>query len=239
MRAGGGHLSYGRPGGRSESADLEYRGPLLIQQHLISHAFFPLTPFLHYAENGGLGVVSPRDLDRNRKDDYVAAWTASVQRKLPLNILGTATYLGNKGTDVLTTTYANLVNPATGRRALSGIRSGLLARRCGQQHFRCFAIERPPGVSKRISVSANYMWSHSINDGSIGGGESDTPQDSFCRSCDKASSDDDVRQMFNLSAVYQLPFGAGKPYLSSPGVARTIFGGWELSAIGTAQTGFR
>ena len=32
-------------------------------------------PFLTYAENGGLGVVSPRDLDRNRKDDYVAAWT--------------------------------------------------------------------------------------------------------------------------------------------------------------------
>ena len=34
-----------------------------------------------------------------------------------------------------------------------------------------------------------------------------------------------------------LPFGAGKPYLSSPGIARTIFGGWTLSAIGTAQTG--
>ncbi len=81
------------------------------------------------------------------------------------------------------------------------------------------------------------MWSHSINDGSIGGGESDTPQDSFCRSCDKASSDDDVRQVFNLSAVYQLPFGAGKHYLSSPGVARTILGGWTLSAIATAQTG--
>ena len=81
------------------------------------------------------------------------------------------------------------------------------------------------------------MWSHSINDGSIGGGESDTPQDSFCRSCDKASSDDDVRLMFNLSAVYQLPFGAGKPYLGSPGIARAVFGGWELSAIGTTQSG--
>jgi hypothetical protein len=39
----------------------------------------PLTRFLNYAENGGLGVVSPRDLDRNRKDDYAAAWTAPVQ----------------------------------------------------------------------------------------------------------------------------------------------------------------
>ena len=31
--------------------------------------------------------------------------------------------------------------------------------------------------------------------------------------------------------------GAGRQYLSGPGVARTIFGGWELSVIGTAQTG--
>jgi hypothetical protein len=69
------------------------------------------------------------------------------------------------------------------------------------------------------------MWSHSINDGSIGGGESDTPQDSFCRSCDKASSDDDIRNTFNLSAVYSLPF------------KNRIWGNWELSAIGTAQTG--
>ena len=59
---------------------------------------YPLTPFLTYAENGGLGVVSPRDLDRNRKDDYVAAWTASVQRKMPRNVIGTVSYLGNKGT---------------------------------------------------------------------------------------------------------------------------------------------
>lgn len=69
------------------------------------------------------------------------------------------------------------------------------------------------------------MWSHSINDGSIGGGESDTPQDSFCRACDKASSDDDIRHVFNLSAVYTLPF------------KNRIWGNWELSAIATAQTG--
>ena len=63
------------------------------------------------------------------------------------------------------------------------------------------------------------------------------PQDTFCRACDEGSSDDDVRQMFNLSAVYDLPFGAGKRYLSSPGVGRALLGGLELTAIGTAQTG--
>jgi hypothetical protein len=198
---------------------------------------FPLTPFLSYAEAGGLGVVSPRDLDRNRKDDYVAAWTASVQRKLWLNILGTAAYLGNKGTDVLTTTYTNLVNPATGLAPYPAFGPVSWRGDVGNSTFEAWQLNARRAFQNGLLLSANFMWSHSINDGSIGGGESDTPQDSFCRSCDKASSDDDVRRMFNLSAVYQLPFGAGKQYLADPGVARAILGNWELSAIGTAQSG--
>jgi hypothetical protein len=198
---------------------------------------YPLTPFLQYAENGGLGVVSPRDLDRNRKDDYVAAWTASVQRKLPWNILGAASYLGNKGTNVLTTTYVNLVNPQTGVAPYPAFGPVSWRGDVGNSTFHALQLNARRAFQNGFLFSANYMWSHSINDGSIGGGESDTPQDSFCRSCDKASSDDDVRRVFNLSTVYQLPFGAGKRYLSVPGIARTVLGGWTLSAIGTSQTG--
>jgi len=198
---------------------------------------YPLTPFLIYAENGGLGAVSPRDLDRNRKDNYVAAWTASVQRTLPAKILATANYLGNKGTDVLTTTYTNLAAPGT--KAVPYPAFGAVSWRgdVGNSTFEALQMNARRPFERGLLLSANYMWSHSINDGSIGGGESDTPQDSFCRACDKASSDDDVRQMFNLAGVWQLPLGAGKPYFSSPGIVRALLGDWEFSAIGTKQTG--
>jgi hypothetical protein len=198
---------------------------------------FPLTPFLQYAEAGGLGVVSPRDLDRNRKDDYVAAWTASVQRKLPWNIIGTASYLGNKGTHVLTTTYVNLLNPQTGVAPYPAFGPVSWRGDVGNSTFHALQLNARRSFLNGLLFSSNYMWSHSINDGSIGGGESDTPQDSFCRSCDKASSDDDIRQAFNLSAVYELPVGSGKRYLTSPGIARGLFGGWRISAIETSQTG--
>jgi hypothetical protein len=188
---------------------------------------FPLTPFLEYAENGGLGVVSPRDLDRNRKDDYVAASTASVQRKLPLNILGTAAYLGNKGTNLLTTTYVNLLDPRTGLAPYPAFGPVSWRGNVGNSTFHALQLNARRAFQNGFLLSANYMWSHSINDGSIGGGESDTPQNSFCRSCDKASSDDDVRQSFNLSAVYRLPFGAEKKFV----------GGWTASAIASSQTG--
>jgi hypothetical protein len=198
---------------------------------------YPLTPFLAYAQAGGLGVISPRDLDRNRKDDYVAAWTASVERKLPFHILGTASYLGNKGTHVLTTTYTNLLNPQTGVAPYPAFGPVSWRGDVGNSTFHALQFNARRAFQSGFLLSANYMWSHSINDGSIGGGESDTPQNSFCRACDKASSDDDVRQLVNLSAVYQLPFGAGKRYRSIPGALRTIFGGWSLSTIASTQTG--
>jgi hypothetical protein len=178
-----------------------------------------------YAEAGGLGVVSPRDLDRNRKDDYVSAWTASVQRKLPFNLVGTVSYLGNKGTDVLTTTYVNLAVPPTNVAPYPAFGAVSWRGDVGNSTFEALQANVRRSFSHGLLLTANYMWSHSINDGSIGGGESDTPQNSFCRACDKASSDDDVRQLFNLSAVYELPY------------KNRIWGNWELSAIGTAQTG--
>lgn len=198
---------------------------------------YPLLSYLAYAEDGGLGVVSPRDLDRNRKDDYVAAWTLSLQQTLPSKFLATLSYLGNKATDVLTTTYVNLAIPPS--NIVPYPQFGAVSWRgdVGNSTFEALQFNVRRTFEDGFVLSSNYMWSHSINDDSIGGGESDTPQDSFCRACDKASSDDDVRQMFNLSAVYQLPLGVGKRLLSSPGVARSVFGNWELSAIGTAQTG--
>jgi hypothetical protein len=186
---------------------------------------YPLAPYLAYAEAGGLGVVSPRDLDRNRKDDAVDAWTASIQQKLPFNLVGTVSYLGNKGTHVLTTTYTNLAIPPTNVVPYPAFGPVSWRGDVGNSTFEALQSNLRRTFTNGFLLSANYMWSHSINDDSIGGGESDTPQDSFCRACDKASSDDDIRHTFNLSAVYTLPF------------KNRIWGNWELSAIGTAQTG--
>ncbi len=198
---------------------------------------FPLTPFIDFAENAGAGVVTPRALDRNRKDAYVAAWTASIQRKLPSSILGTLTYLGNKGTDLLTTTYVNLISPTTGVAPYPAFGPVSWRGNVGNSTFHALQANARRSFENGLLFSTNYMWSHSINDGSIGGGESDTPQNSFCRSCDKGSSDQDLRQVFNLSTIYQLPLGAGKHFMSRPGLSRAVLGGWEISGIETWQTG--
>jgi hypothetical protein len=89
-----------------------------------------------------------------------------------------------------------------------------------------------------LLISANYQWSHGINDGSNGDGESDTPQNMNCRSCERGDADFDVRHNFTTSAIWMIPVGKGHQWLgnSSP-LVNTIFGGWQLSGIGTARTG--
>jgi hypothetical protein len=97
-----------------------------------------------------------------------------------------------------------------------------------------------------LLASANYTWSHEIDDDSNGSGDGDsiTPQNVSCfptgapQCGERASGAFDARDAFNANVVYELPFGPGKAYLTEPGVARTLFGSWSLSSIFTARTGF-
>jgi hypothetical protein len=127
---------------------------------------FPINPFLAATS----GVVSPRLLDRNRKDMYVTAWTASLQQTLPGSIVGTATYLGNKGTDLLTTSYVNVKDPVTGLAPYPAF--GVIAWRGNTSNstFHALQFNTRRLFQNGLLFSGNYMWSHSINDGSIGGG---------------------------------------------------------------------
>jgi hypothetical protein len=47
-----------------------------------------------------------------------------------------------------------------------------------------------------------------------------------------------LRHVGNAQAVYQLPFGPGKPYLNQPGIVNRIAGHWELTSTVVARTGF-
>ena len=194
---------------------------------------YPINPFLQNT----VGIVTPRAYDRNHKDMYAAAWNASVERSFPGSIVGTVSYVGNKGTHIITTTYENTVNPLTGVQPYPQF--GVIRWRGNDNNstFHALQMNVRRAFQKGWLLAANYMWSHSIDDDSAGGGDSDKPQNVFCRSCEKASGDYDERQVFNVSAVYELPFGAGKRLVAQPGTGRAIFGGWQLSGIGTARTG--
>ncbi len=173
------------------------------------------------------GVFSPKDQVRNRKDTYVQQWVASVQQALPLRFLGTVSLIGNKGTNIMNRAYVNTLNPATGMRPYTQFGQIELRAKDGNSLFNALQLQGQRWLRRGWAMTANYMWSHAINDGSLGSGVEDVfPENVACRRCERASSDQDARHSLSVSTVYELPFGKGG-----------LFGGWELSGVAGGRTG--
>jgi hypothetical protein len=184
------------------------------------------------------GAFAPKDQVRNRKDTYAQEWVFSLQQELPGNFTGTVSYSGNKGTDIMNRSYVNLINPLTGSRPYPQFGQIELRAKDGNSTFNSLQVSARRYLAHGWLMTANYAWSHAINDGSLGSGvEDDFPENVSCRACERASSDQDARHTFSVSNVYQLPFGAGHRFLQSPGFLRSVFSGWEFNGIAGGRTG--
>ena len=197
---------------------------------------YPIDPFLTDVS----GIISPQAMERRRKDMYVTQWGLSVQQALPDSVVGTVSYVGSKGTHLLSLSYVNVIDPLTGQPPYPQF--GQIAWRGNDSNstYEGLGLSLQRAFRKGLLFSMNYTWSHEIDDGSMGSGDGDslTPEIVACRACDRASGIWDVRHVVNANMVYELPFGAGKAYLNQPGFLRNVFGSWQLSTIVGAHTGF-
>jgi hypothetical protein len=192
------------------------------------------------------GTNSPNAEQRDRKDTTVTQWGLSVQQALPSGFLGTLSYVGSKGTHLLQESYVNVENPLTGLRPYPAFSQIPWRGTTGNSEYEGLSISLKRSFSRGLLVSANYTWSHEIDDDSNGSGDGDsmTPQNVSCyplnapQCGERADGAFDVRDVFNANVVYELPFGPGKSFLTQAGVLRTLFGSWSLSSIFNARTGF-
>ena len=189
----------------------------------------------------GPGTLSPNAEQRNRKDTYVEQWSLSTQRELPANFVTTVSYLGSHGVHLLDTNVVNLIDPATGTVPHPAFAPAIPWRGpIGMSSYNGLSVAVRRSFTHSLLVTANYMWSHEIDNGSNGSGDGDeiSPENPLCLACDRSSGAWDARHVVNGNAVYRLPFGAGKSWLNRRGSANTLAGGWELSTTALARTGF-
>ena len=204
-----------------------------LSEATIPDLAYPIDPFLANTP----GIVSPRDMDRLRKDMYASQWGASLQQSLGHNLVGTLSYVGSKGTHLLTTSYINVIGPAAGTRPNPSFGQVEYRGNNSDSSFNGLQASLQRSFTRGWLVSANYLWSHEIDDGSLGGGDSDFPENVACRPCGRASGDFDARHVFSATSIYQLPFGAGRTFLNQPGILRSVLGSWDLTTIVTARSG--
>jgi len=203
-------------------------------------------------------VLAPRALFRHRRDLYAEDWGLTIEHELPANMLLRASYLGTQGVRLFARNYENLCDQTLYQSSgganctrpldpfpVTVLATGQLAsfgdvdvkRDNGGSSYQGLLISLQRRFSSGWLFQGNYTYSHSINDGNVGGGESNAPQNALCVPCERGPSIFDIRHNVVVNSIYQLPFGPNKKYLTSPGVVAKIVGGWQMSGMGTWHTG--
>ncbi|MGB8888643.1 MAG: carboxypeptidase regulatory-like domain-containing protein [Candidatus Korobacteraceae bacterium] len=193
-----------------------------------------------------LGTQSPNTEQRDRPDPYVIQWGFSIEQALPANFSLNMAYVGSKGTHLLQLSYVNVEDPLTGLRPYPEFSQIPWRGDTGNSSYNALAVSLKRSFTAGLLVSANYTWSHEIDDDSNGSGDGDsiTPQNVSClptgapQCGERADGAFDARNVFNANFIYELPFGAGKPYFSENGFERAVLSHWQISSIFIARSGF-
>lgn len=194
---------------------------------------YPVDPFLAL---GATIASAPRGLYRNRVNQQINQWGLSVQQKMPFQMLTEIGYIGSHGAHIPSRTYLNVLDPVTKTRPLPAFGQVDFKKMGNNANFAGLSASLSRQFSAGLYFAATYLWSHSTNDGSTGGGEQAYPQNVACRICERASSDQDIRSNFTASTIYELPFGHGRTFLTR-GTASQVLGGWQLRGLAVARTG--
>lgn len=202
-------------------------------------------------------LQQPRALQRHdRRDLYVETWGLTLDNELPAGFQFSLQYLGSRGVRLFSRGGVNFCitkpdnngnctraldqyypDPAGQLPTLDPYGSVDYKSDIGASTYHALLVSLERRFTNGFSFQSRYTWSHSINDGSVGGGESNGPENVNCLRCDKGPSVFDIRNNFTTNAVYELPFGPGKRFLSSGGALGKIAGGWALSGLGLWHTG--
>jgi hypothetical protein len=149
----------------------------------------------------------------------VVEWRTSIERAIFSKSLLSVSYLGSSG--------QNLLRKEASIEPTTGILQWLAFDSHGTSNYAAMLTQYAGNVTSNLYVLVSYTWAHSIDTGS-----SDTSvflvRPGWNDRMDRGSSSFDVRHLVSASASYRL----------NPPFARSILGGWNVSATGQARTGF-
>jgi carboxypeptidase family protein len=177
---------------------------------------------------------------RNWKPARVLNWNFTVERQVAPDVLVRASYVGSKGTHLNYNTDINAPLPSPtatadnedARRPYSQFVQLTQDTSGANSTYNALQLSVEKRFSHNFTLSANYTWSRSIDPVSYST-DLDTINiiNPYNLNAYRGVSDFNVPHRFVLNYLWQLP---------SPkaGLLRTLFGGWETSAVWTLQSGF-
>ncbi|MBK9171129.1 MAG: TonB-dependent receptor [Bryobacterales bacterium] len=189
--------------------------------------------------------------DRNMRMPYIMNWNGSLQWEAGNNMLLELSYQGSGGVGLLNNWNINQIplnistDPVqleTIRRAAQNFRPfphfGTIRHysNYGHSSFHSGTIKFERRYSRGFNLTTFYTWSKSMDEASNDGGAGGI--DFYNRRLEKARSNHDVRHRWVTYALYELPFGRGRRFMTDVNpIVNGVLGGWEFNAIQTFESG--
>ncbi len=177
----------------------------------------------------------------------IMQWNLSVQRALTTDFVAEVAYVASHGsslnfqTDINQVPLADLSSNDSGSRPYPIFQGITGSTDNGVSNYNSLQASITKRMRQGLSMQFSYVWSHMLDDlDSSGWGTHAGPQDYQIANnpgANYASSNFDVRHAFKGYAVYELPFGKGKQFLSGSQLLDEAVGGWQLAGTVVLQTG--
>jgi hypothetical protein len=187
----------------------------------------------------------------NYRDPQSAQWNLTIERELAPNITLRESYLGMSSYRMSQTVDLNQVEPSAvspnpNPKPYSNWGRILSTTNSGHVNYNALQSELNMRARSGLTFQASHVWAKSL--GNIGGDAPTTfnPEiiygtpvaNRFNLAANRGNMADTRRNRFLLSAVYDLPVGQNRKFLSHMNrFSDLAFGGWSISTVSLWETG--
>jgi hypothetical protein len=187
--------------------------------------------------------------------EKILQYSASIEQQLPGKAVLTVAYVGSQGRNLFLRGITNritgvIMNPNTGAgtvvREFSVVNGTTVTNPFaeidtktsgGTDNYNGLQVLLNRRFSRGLTMGAQYVWGHSIGN-SDGSKDARSSSNNYSFSSERADNISDVRQSFNFSMLYELPYGTGQRFGSNAnGLAKGVLGGWQFGTLFNARTG--
>ncbi len=185
--------------------------------------------------------------DRNRATGYSEQFNFGIQRELPGSSLVDFTFLGNLGRKLPGTTISinqiapNVLGPTHDSQAnrpfpqFSDVQS--VDPTIAISNYYAGIVRYEKRYTNGLNGVASYTWSKWLGNNFDNWTSSASPYSNYYnRRADYGPTLYDIEQHFSFGPLYELPFGPGKPWLST-GILGQVIGGWVVGNLTTIESG--
>jgi hypothetical protein len=99
----------------------------------------------------------------------------------------------------------------------------------GHSSYHSLMLKLDRRYSSGLAFQWSYVFSKLLTDSDTYSAGNNQSQDQYNRSLEKSIGNFDQTHVVKFSTVYELPFGKGRRFLNTGGVANAILGGWRLA----------